>query len=369
MLLLSKEALAFHSLWLILLNSHDMYTVAHINFEVVEDYERWQHFIYARSDTHCSDLAQWRLIFKELYGFENYSYGYIENNDLVGAFSLYHISSPFLGNMLVTPPFFGRGGFYADTDKVRTILLKKIHEIASELNVDYVELRLVKQLPHPYRCNTDFLEFDLQLSGSPDDVKQRSLSSNVKQNISKSQKNNLQTVFSSDYLSCYKILSRTLRDLGTPFHGKRFFKTLTKYMKENTLFSEVLLNGKVVASGIVIRFKDSIITPYIGNLKEFRNSGSNYCQYWGIIQYCLKNSIKRFEFGRSPKNTTHVRFKEKWGTSRIQVYYNYYLINPKKKYKTVSHPSPLFLVAAMIWKKLPLFFTKIVGPLIFRYIP
>ncbi len=68
---------------------------------------------------------------------------------------------------------------------------------------------------------------------------------------------------------------------------------------------------------------DSLITPYIGSLKQFGHLRANYCQYWGIVEYCLEHGVPRFEFGRSPKGSTHVQFKRKWGAGDVEVVYNY----------------------------------------------
>jgi len=43
-----------------------MSKILKLEFEKPDHFNRWQDFIYARDDTRCSDLAQWRLFFKEL---------------------------------------------------------------------------------------------------------------------------------------------------------------------------------------------------------------------------------------------------------------------------------------------------------------
>ena len=43
-----------------------MSKILKLDFEKPDHFNRWQDFIYARDDTRCSDLAQWRQFFKEL---------------------------------------------------------------------------------------------------------------------------------------------------------------------------------------------------------------------------------------------------------------------------------------------------------------
>jgi len=174
---------------------------------------------------------------------------------------------------------------------------------------------------------------------------------------------------SKEHHQCYNLLSKTLRDHGTPFHNENFFILLKKYFPDDVYFALVSLQEQTVAAGIIIKYKDTIITPYIGSLKQYRNQGTNYYQYWEIIKFCNENKIRHFELGRSPKGSSHEKFKEKWGAQKLQAYYNYYLINRKFTYKTVSQPSYLFVSAVQVWKKLPVGITKWLGHRFFRYIP
>ncbi|MCP4397576.1 MAG: GNAT family N-acetyltransferase [bacterium] len=340
-----------------------------VHFENLDDFTRWQQFIYSRDDTHYGDLAQWRILFQELYHFKNYSYAYVDHDRFLGVISLYVIRSPFVGTILVSSPFFSYGGVYADDENVRDVLLRKIEDVGRTLHVDCIELRLTTPLPAPYKTNRNFLEHNLMLSDTPEDVWKSQISSNVRQNIRKSRKHQLEFFPSGDPQRCYQLLSHTIRDLGTPFHAQKFFQLLKTHFGDDVYFSGVHLNDELVAGGIVLKFKESISTPYIGSLKHYRQRGSNYCLYWNLINQCFSLNVKQFQFGRSPKGSTHSRFKKKWGAEVVQVFYNYRVLNPAKTCQNLTDPSKLFVLATHIWKRLPLFFTRSIGHLLFRYIP
>ena len=119
----------------------------------------------------------------------------------------------------------------------------------------------------------------------------------------------------------------------------------------------------------MLRFHDSLCIPYIGSLKADRHTGANYCQYWGIIQYCLENRIRRFALGRSPVRSTHAQFKQKWGAQAVPVYYNYYQLNSQKTYISAAAPPARYRLAAEIWKRIPLGLTRHAGQYLARYIP
>jgi len=249
------------------------------------------------------------------------------------------------------------------------MLLVKIDNLARNLKVDYVELRLSEQLPSPYSFHTDFNEFTLTLATTAEATWQDRLSSNARQNIRKAQRNGMVFSLTHNYKPIFRLLSETIRDHGTPFHAERFFRLLIKYFGENVQFSQVHYNKRLVAGGIVLRLGDRIITPYIGSLQKFRHLGSNYCQYRGIIEYCQRVGIKYFELGRSPVTSVHDQFKRKWGATAIPVYYNYRVFNPTKSYRSVSQPTGFQLLATKIWQHLPLPATRLISPHLFRHIP
>ncbi len=343
--------------------------IVRVDFEAPDDFDRWQAYLATHDDTHCTDHAQWRRLFRELYGIHNYSYVFVSDGEVRGLVSLYRFQSPFMGDFLVTSPFFGFGGLVADNETVRDALLGKVRTKAGALGVDYIELRLRDRLPPPFEAAEDFLESQLDLLGTPEQVWKEQLSSNVRQNIRRAQKSQLDFRMSTDPRPCYRLLCRTLRALGTPFHGETFLERLQQHFAAETSFSEVWYEGELIAAGVVMNFGDCLITPFIGNLKRHGRLRPNYLQYWGIIESCLAGGVRRFELGRSPKDSTHIRFKRKWGAEDVAVKYNYLVVNPRKRYRNVATLSPAYRLATEGWKRLPLQVTSTLGPHLARYVP
>ena len=165
-----------------------MTRVVALDFHNPADFQRWQDYIISRPDTHCSDVAEWRLLLHELYGIRSYGFACLEHERVVGVACVSLIASPFFGRLLVSSPFFGYGGLYADSRAIQDRLLKEVEHTAQELDVDFIELRLRQALPRPYTTHTGFQEFDLELRPPAENVWQEQLSSNVRQNIRKSRR-------------------------------------------------------------------------------------------------------------------------------------------------------------------------------------
>ncbi len=337
------------------------------------DFERWQAFITARPPgrgAHPTDDARWRRLFRDLYGIQSYSWAALDGDgQTTGVASVYRVRSPFTGHMLVTSPFFGFGGLYADNDSVRDALLDAIRAKGADLGVDYIELRLPRALGPPWTAHTDFLESQLDLAETPDTVWSDQLASNVRQNIRKSRTHGLDVSFSTDPGPAYELLCRTLRAHGTPFHSHRLFTLLGRHFPEETAYCEVRHSEAPAAAGVVMTFGGSVITPYIGSLAAHRHTRANYAQYWAIIERCFTTGARRFELGRSPKGSTHIRFKRKWGARDVEVVYNVLVLDERRGYRNVTGLSPVFLAASETWKRLPLPLTRRLGPLFARYVP
>lgn len=329
----------------------------------------WQRFLDKVTEPHYSDDYRWRIFFRELYGIENHTFIYRGDTGIEGGASLYYVKSPFFGNMLVTSPFFGYGGFYAFTSKAEQQLLDHIFEMGKRSGIDFIEIRSCQRLPAPYEFHNLYGECDLELNQDPEIVWKESLTSNARQNVRKSKKQNIHFRITREYEPCYQLLSRTIRDLGTPFHNHRFFELVLEHFPEESYFAEAILGGETVAAAFVFKKGESISTPYIGSLKKYRPLRVNYFLYWSIIEWSCRVGCKRFELGRSPRGSTHEKFKKKWGARVRPVFYNYLVLNSSKAYKTTASPSTIQVAATRVWQHLPLWMTRRLGHRLFRYIP
>ncbi len=330
---------------------------------------RYRAYLNARGDTHATDLPGWRLLFKELYGFENVTFAEVDGDRIRGLVSLYLVPSRIYGRLLVSSPFFGYGGLYADTPEIEAALLARLEEAARHLDVDFIEFRLRRPLAAPYEVDSSFHEFDLDVSGTADEVWSGRLKSNVRQNIRKSRKTPFVFSTAADSKPAYRLISRAIRDLGTPFHSRRFFDLLFEHFWADVRFSQVHLDGELVAAGVMVRAGDHLLTPYIGSLKGDRSRGSNYCQYWGIVEHCTSTGIRTFELGRSPNGSTHTRFKKKWGATPVPMFYSHLAISKRRVWTSVAEPTALQIRATEAWKKLPMPVARRIGHRLFRHIP
>ncbi len=99
----------------------------------------------------------------------------------------------------------------------------------------------------------------------------------------------------------------------------------------------------------------------------YRDSPNNF-MYWNLIEQSSKEGLREFDFGRSKRGTGSFDFKSAWSMQVTELPYRYHLARAKE----VPHLSPVdakFQLPVAAWKRMPLSWTKIIGPRVIRWIP
>ena len=90
--------------------------------------------------------------------------------------------------------------------------------------------------------------------------------------------------------------------------------------------------------------------------------------YLKLMEYGVEHGYRYFDFGRSKKGTGSYHFKELHGFTPQPLYYQYYL-NTADKIPDISPKNPKMQLAIKAWQKMPVWMTKIVGPVVSRLTP
>ena len=83
-----------------------------------------------------------------------------------------------------------------------------------------------------------------------------------------------------------------------------------------------------------------------------------------MAYYCAAGA-RCFDFGRSTVDGPHYRFKKQWVTEQMTLHYQYW-VRPGHDLSIVSPDNPKFRRKAELWKRMPLWATRLLGPLISR---
>lgn len=335
------------------------------------DQPAWDEFVLNHPEGTFFHLIGWKSVIEATFRHKSY-YIIAEKEDaIVGILPSFVVKSPLFGKSLVSVAFGAYGGVLAPDEDITHALLNKAQEITRKEKLDYFETRNL------YRQDSDLPVKDLYytfrreiLPGVEDNLKAipRKARRMVRVGMDKYK---LRSETGRDDLlqEFYEIYARSVHHLGSPVYPKALFRNFLREFKEDC---EILLvrtpEGKVIAGVMSFFYKGEVLPYYAGSLPEGKEMAANDFMYWELMKYGCENGYKVFDFGRSKKDTGSFDFKRHWGFEPKPLHYQYYLHN-LKDIPNISPVNPKYQSRIELWKRLPLPVTKILGPMIVKYIP
>ena len=177
----------------------------------------------------------------------------------------------------------------------------------------------------------------------------------------------------------YKLYLRNMKRFGSPPYAKKYFESFYRnivdvgqgkiygaYIKDEKSLSTSGLQqdtqcfeGKLVAALLGFCYRDRIHIVIAVSDERFREHRPNDAVHWEFIKWGCEKDYKWFDFGRVREESGQFEYKRKWGPKLLGLP-SYFMLWGKKEIPEVD-PSGYGLAVKM-WKKMPLWFTKLVGP-------
>jgi FemAB-related protein (PEP-CTERM system-associated) len=166
----------------------------------------------------------------------------------------------------------------------------------------------------------------------------------------------------------YTVFARNMRDLGTPVYDKSFFKNILHGFSKQSTIVVIRLENQPVAAAFLLGYNDTLEIPWASTIKDVNHLSMNMLLYWEVLKFAIENRYRQFDFGRSSKDSGTFRFKQQWGAKPKQLYWHYWLAE-NTEMPRLNPDNPKYALAIGIWKKIPVFITKRLGPAIVRNLP
>lgn len=313
---------------------------------------------------------------------------------VVGILPLVHIRHWLFGNSLVSMPFCDGGGVLARDDVVELMLVKHSLRTAEALHVPVIELRQYR----PLSCaeNEDFksealpsgqqviravegwrvlmandekkVRMFLDLPANPDAL-MRSFKAKLRNQIRKPMKDGLEMKIGGINLidDFYEIFVTNMRDLGSPVHSKQFILQVLLNFPDRARIFIVYKQGIPMACSLTLGFNEVISNPWASSLRRYSHFAPNMLLYWAMLEYACQQGYQRFDFGRSTVDEGTYRFKEQWGARPAPLYW-YRFVHDSHLATTLAAEKRSMRWAIECWKHLPIPITRVLGPMIRRYI-
>lgn len=329
----------------------------------------WNDFVAANPGGTFYHLAQWADINRAALGHKTTLLAASCQGQLQGVMPVTHVSSPFFGRILCSMPFVNYGGPCAATAEAQAALIGAAKALADARRVRYLELRSAAPLETDMTASTHKISMSIDLQSDPD-LLWNAYSSKHRTNIRRSYKNELEVTSGGIELLqvFYDVMQASWRDLGTPLYGRNYFEEILQTFPDNTRIFLCSRRGEPVAVAFNGYFNGTVEGMWAGGMPAARGLQANYVLYWEMIQDACKRGCRHFHLGRSTADSGAEDFKRKWNASARQLYW--YTHRPDGSAPAeLNVDNPKFKLAIRAWRRIPLWGTRLLGPMIARGIP
>jgi FemAB-related protein (PEP-CTERM system-associated) len=339
----------------------------------------WDAYVQSHPYATLYHLHAWQRVIQETYNHKAYYFLAFERglklqhaaDRCIGILPLVHLKSTMFGSHLISMPFFDIGGVLADDAKTEQALVGEAVLLGNSLAVDSLELRhrhpssFVGSRPsymHKVRMLLDLPESA--------EVLMKSFKSKLRSQIKKAMKEGLKSEIGGlELLDCfYSVFLVNMRDLGSPVHSKRLMENVLKHFPDKARVIVVRHSSRAIAGSMVVGFKEVLENPWASSLRQFSHLNPNMLLYWTMLEYACHQGYRKFDFGRSTPGEGTFKFKEQWGAKPEPLHWQYIPIKREGSEPGDLRKSLLMARAERTWKRLPVAFTRIIGPSIRKYI-
>ncbi|QQS37346.1 MAG: GNAT family N-acetyltransferase [Ignavibacteriales bacterium] len=200
----------------------------------------------------------------------------------------------------------------------------------------------------------------------------------IKSAVSKAEKSGIKIRLAeneTDLKAWYQLYLETMRSVAVPARPYRLFKYMFEKLKPAGMMRLLLaeLNDnkskRLLTGSIFLSYNKTFYYAFNGRKLDEPALHQNDYVLYTAIKTARQEGFKYFDFGEvTSDNEGLARFKSKWGCDTKQLYHYYHPLPEDFDIKTVDSGSNGSSLRKLIWKKLPLNVTQILGDKIYQYL-
>ena len=327
----------------------------------------WDEFVRASGEGTPFHLTAWKRAVEEAFGHRPHYLMARRAGAIEAVLPLFEVPGLFGGRTLVSVPYGVYGGICAQSQEARLALLGAAGALARRRRVGHLELRNLHDQGLALPTKELYVTFAREIAATEEENleviprKQRRM---VRQGL----KHGLRVEIGQDHLdACYDIYAHSVRNLGSPVFPRALFHAIAAAFEKDCRIVSVWREGQMLAGVLTLFHQDRVLPYYGGALREALPYAVNDFMYWELMRYAAAEGYRVFDFGRSRVGTGSYDFKRHWGFEPRPLPYQYLLVRARSL-PDVNPSNPRFRWAIKAWQRLPLGFTKMVGPWLTRYL-
>jgi FemAB-related protein (PEP-CTERM system-associated) len=329
----------------------------------------WDAFVHAHPHGSPFHLIAWKETIVETFGYRPLYLMARSEGTVRGVLPLFLVKNPVIGRALISSPFAVYGGILADGDAPRRALYARARSLGEKLGVDYIEFRnaVVEQCVGAPNVSR-YVAFSQPVVAGEEPILQ-SLPKKTRNMVRKAMKQPFEMRYGVTGLHNFETLyARNMRRLGTPCFPARYFSSLLRHFGPLVDVREVWLNGKPMAASLNFLYRSGMHIYYAAADTAYNALGPNTYMYFDHLRWAGDHGLATFDFGRCKRETGVFEFKRHWNTTMRELPYEMVLVR-RKELPNFSPTNPRFGLAIRLWRLIPLWVTRLVGPRLIRLFP
>jgi FemAB-related protein (PEP-CTERM system-associated) len=333
------------------------------------DEKHWDAYVRKSIYSTPQHLSAWKRVMEEVFNSETH-YLFAENNgEIVGVLPIIHINNLIIGNYLTSLP----GGMCCESNEAAAVLLNYAIDIVKASKANYLILRDGRKKWELPGMITDEEHVTCIIEMTPElDQLRKAMKSKTRQLVNQSSNNGLTIKLGLQNLNeYYPVYSKSMRELGTPTMGVKFFKAIATHLTQETDLITIHHQEKIVGGGFIGPFKETIYCLWSGLLRDYYDLRTPYMLSWAAIKYAHERGYKYVDLGRCRKNSGGYDFKLRFGSHARQLYQQVYLngVNRVPKVGSELRADKNYRVFVTAWRALPQSITEALGPVLRKHMP
>lgn len=343
-------------------------SVATIREFTLDQQARWDDFVLRHPYGSPFHLQAWRATIEEVFGYRSL-YLYVERDgEIEAVLPLFLVKNVLVKRALLSTPFAVYGGILAAHQEAAKMLYQEAQARGKDLAVQYIELRNAYREQCMGEPNVSRYVTFRQTIGPEEEEILEKIPRKTRYMVRKALKHPFECVRTRETQRFEEIYSENLRRLGTPSFPSRYFRTLLRNFGQQADIREYRLEGKTVAAVFTFYFRNQVLPYYGASLPEYNAFAPNNYMYFDLMRWGGRQGYEWFDFGRSKLGTGSYEFKAHWGMEERPLPYEMILVR-RKTLPNYSPANPKYQLPIQIWRRLPLWLTRRLGPTLVRLVP
>lgn len=326
-------------------------------------------FVERSPEARLCHMPAWTRMVENAFGHTGYYLVAREGGQICGVLPLTHVHSRLFGNRMISQPFSDYGGTLATNPAALDLLYRFAVEIAKRNRCEFVEFRNTMALPYDLHMRTDKISMCLALAQDPQEA-WKGLRHKTRNRISKAERAGLVVTSGGQELldEFYSVWTVRMHELGTPCYPRKLFSSIMETFPGMARIFLATLKEKTTAVLFAYTFKGWVQCSWGAALRDYDEMGPNYIVNWRAIEYYCARGMKWFDFGRSTIGSGQHTFKERWGASPIDLRWQYW--TPAGQELQLANPdNARYRKKVEMWKRMPLWVSRVIGPAISPALP